>query len=684
MKKLVSLFVLATVLACAVSSCGEDAAPTTPTPTPVPPTAAPATATPTAEGTAAPEAPTTVPTGQGLEATPLSGASDLIFHNGTVVTMEAAYPEVSAIAIQGDKIMAVGSDQEILALQEPETQLVDLAGRTLLPGFIDGHTHVLRSPDLAGKTMDEAMALALSYGLTGVTEMSADWPYLERLMEAERDGRLRLRVNVFPEYNAGILDDEGKRVYMGVWFPDHGPVFDHDRRLRIPGIKIFVDGGFTPGRGCWAVTDPYSAEFQAQAFFSEICFSERGDLYFSQDELNQAVADAQASGFRVSFHAMGDRGIDAALDAIEYALNGESNERYRHQIQHNSMLRPDQLQRYASLNALGSVRGYFNTCEQDGYLIFGPDRFEWLANRMALAGLGIHAYAEGDFGWTMDPADRTSPRPIDPLLTLYGLVTHKQLREDGSACEPDDWIARHQIGVERALQMLTIEPAFAVSQEDVLGTLRPGKFADLVILSGDPLAVDPDTIKDLRVLMTMVGGRVEYCAPGHEALCPGTAPTPEPTDTPLSPTQTTVPATATPTTELGPRVEISLAARETWVSANTPVVLRLGWVTDAPQQVADFLGSVQLVVTLDGELLRDTGNYWSEIEEDGDSDGDGDMDYQTLWRYPVGVLSPGTHRVESEMRLQWPVTDGFDSNGDGVADVFSGTLEFSLQIVVGD
>ena len=143
------------------------------------------------------------------------------------------------------------------------------------------------------------------------------------------------------------------------------------------------------------------------------------------------------------------------------------------------------------------------------------------------------------------------------------------------------------------------------------------------------------------------------------------------------------PTSAPPTTESGAPVEISLLAQEEWVAANTPIVLRFGWATDTPEQVADFLGSVELVVTLDGQLLRNTGDSWSEIEEDRDSDEDGDMDYHTLWLYPVGVLSPGTHLVESEMRLQWPVTDGFDSDGDGVADEYAGTSDLSLQIVVG-
>jgi len=162
-------------------------------------------------------------------------------------------------------------------------------------------------------------------------------------------------------------------------------------------------------------------------------------------------------------------------------------------------------------------------------------------------------------------------------------------------------------------------------------------------------------------------------------VVPGPGPAPAPTQTP-------VPPSAAPTTESREPVEISLwtAAEEERVAANTPIFLRLGWITDTPEQVADFLRSLELVVSLDGEVLRDTGNYWSEIEGYGDADQDGDTDYLTQWLYPVGVLAPGTHRVEGEIRLQWPVADGSDSDGDGLLDEFSGPWNFSLQIVVGE
>ena len=87
-------------------------------------------------------------------------------------------------------------------------------------------------------------------------------------------------------------------------------------------------------------------------------------------------------------------------------------------------------------------------------------------------------------------------------------------------CEPPEWIARHKISVQRALEMLTIEPAYAVSMEDYIGSIKPGKFADLIILSDDPLKIDPDQLGDLSVWMTMVNGEAKYCAAGHKAVCP--------------------------------------------------------------------------------------------------------------------------------------------------------------------
>lgn len=453
--------------------------------------------------------------------TPPAEPADTVYYNGMLITLEESRPLAEAIALRGGMIQAVGTDREILALRGPDTAVVDLQGRTLMPGFIDGHTHILAFPGRMGRSFDEAQETAIRYGFTSVNEMWADQGYLDVLLQAEEEGRLRLRVNVFPSYNDGTLDERRGRVMLETWYPEHGPVLDPQRRLRIPGIKVFLDGdNFDPGRGCWALSTPFAPG--APSFASGVCGTNRGDLYWSQEELDRVVAEAQAAGYRVSFHAMGDRAIEMALDAIAAALDGRPNAQVRHQIQHNSLARPDLLPRYQALDAVVSVRGYAEFCDLD-FLVptFGQERKAWYANRYALPGLGLHAYVETDFGWTVDPDDRFSVRALDPIVQLYGLVTHRYVSGDGTVCDPDPLVAAHVISVERALRMLTIEPAYAVSMEDHLGSLKPGKFADLIILSGNPLAVNPDRLKDLEIRMTMIAGRVEYCAPGLDRLCPG-------------------------------------------------------------------------------------------------------------------------------------------------------------------
>jgi len=128
---------------------------------------------------------------------------------------------------------------------------------------------------------------------------------------------------------------------------------------------------------------------------------------------------------------------------------------------------------------------------------------------------------------------------------------------------------------------------------------------------------------------------------------------------------------------------VSLMQGDAWVPTGTPIILTISWIADTPELVADYLASLDLTVTLDGAPLPDVMDHWSEIEENGDFDEDGDTDYESRWRYPVGVLSVGEHQVESEFRLRWPVTDGFDLDEDGVPDEYSGSWEYFLQIIVG-
>ncbi len=445
----------------------------------------------------------------------------MIFFNGKLITMENDPASAEAIAIRDGVIQSVGTDAEVLKLQGTSTVMIDLQGHTLMPAFIDGHTHILTFYDRMQRTLDEAQDAALSYGITMVSEMWANEDSLNNLLAAEQSGSLRMRVNVFPSYNDGILDADRQRIMMSTWYPENSPILDPQRLVRIPGIKIFIDGdNFTNERGCWALSDPFMKT--ASVITQGVCGTNEGDLYWTQEELNKAVKDAQEAGYRVAFHAMGDLALETALNAIENALDGQSNLVYRHQIQHNSLIRPTLLPRYRNLNIAVSVRGYAEMC---GLSIldktFGEFRQSWYVNRYELPSLGIPAYIETDFGWNTDPEDRFSQRSLDPIMHIYGLVTHQFIYPESNICAPDPIAAEKVISINRALEMVTIEPAWAVSMEDHLGSLKPGKYADLVILSGDPLNVDLNDLKYLSVLMTMVGGKVEYCAAGQAAFCPG-------------------------------------------------------------------------------------------------------------------------------------------------------------------
>jgi predicted amidohydrolase YtcJ len=124
----------------------------------------------------------------------------------------------------------------------------------------------------------------------------------------------------------------------------------------------------------------------------------------------------------------------------------------------------------------------------------------------------VHIAWHSDYPWV---------GPASPLLHLYSMVTPYEIfTDDKTQCADPDWLPGKTFSVEEALPMMTIEGAYTLFRDQEVGSLEAGKFADLIVLSGDPTTIDPLDIKDLEVWMTMVGGEVEWCAPGHEAVCP--------------------------------------------------------------------------------------------------------------------------------------------------------------------
>lgn len=459
------------------------------TPTPSATATFSATSTPTHSATPTrtltPVPPTVTPT---ATASPLP--ADLILHHGIVLTMEDAQPQAEAIAIRGGTILAVGSNSTVLALQGPSTVLVNLNGRTVLPGFVDPHSHLLSSLGSFNTDLRGAMALALSHGVTTLASAYTDAALVNSLRALEAAGQLPLRVSLYLNYtsNCGQV--------LGDWFKAYPPTRAFGERLRVNGIKIFLDGGSC---GC-----------PAYSYLNPRCGY--GNLWLSQETLNAVVASASADGYQVAMHALGDRAVEQGLNAIASVAPDGSNP-LRHRIEHNAVVRDDLLARYAAVQPVALIFGNY-PCE---FVPFAPplayQAWEWRWHDL------LAANPNGHFAWH---SDAPPVGPVAPLLHLYAMVTGKEVSQSGTGtCDTPFWLARESFTVTEVLPWMTIDAAYALFREEEVGSLRAGKLADLVVLSANPLTVNPEQIRDIQVQMTLVGGQAAYCAPGSGALCPG-------------------------------------------------------------------------------------------------------------------------------------------------------------------
>jgi predicted amidohydrolase YtcJ len=415
--------------------------------------------------------------------------------------MDKNQPKAQAIAITGKNILAVGDNAVILRHQVPSTRVIDLQGKTVTPGFIDSHTHRLTQRYKWGfTTLQEAVMEALSQGWTGLDELAIDNNQLQEMIALDAQGRLRSRINVYLMVNSF----EGNP--LGDWFRAYRPGQQTSPYLRIAGLKIFID--YDSGR----------------------------KLLFQQDEVNKLVRQLQTEGWTIAMKAISIQSHELALNAFEYALNGKSNDLYRHRIEHSIAASDKQVARMAGLGIIVCIQPSL-----PGVVSFDSDTF-----RMRDENGANNAYRWGDYqkggvfliASPLNPypevADHLSPSHISPMGLLYRSVTQIGVNRQ----QPPAWMLEKTLTVEQIFPQLTINGAFATFSESERGSLTPGKYADLVILSGNPLTTSVAGMLQIQTLMTMVGGQVEYCAAGQEAFCPSpTAATqksvPTPTFTPI-------------------------------------------------------------------------------------------------------------------------------------------------------
>ena len=533
--------------------------------------------------------------------------ADLVLRGGKVVTVDDAVPEGEAIAVHGDRILAVGSDSAIAEYIGPETEVIDLGGQLAVPGLIDSHAHFLSVGDaqmqldltqvanwdeivsMVASAVAEAQpgelirgrgwhqekwdrpppgnieglpthhtlsavspenpvilrhasghasfANAKAMEMAGITRETPDPPGGEIVRDAEGnpigvfreqaqdllsaaaegasppDPRRLAELAIEEALSKGIttihdpgvdfetidmykqMVDEGAlgiRLYVMIrepnerlaeLLPEYRLVDYGDHRLTVRAIKGFADGALGP-HGAWLL-EPY-ADLPSSTGLSTTPI----------DTLQETARLAMQHDFQLCVHAIGDRANREVLNVYERAFEANPDRTdLRWRIEHAQHLHPDDIPRFAGLGVIASMQACHATSD-------GP----WVIPR-----LGERRAREGAYVWrslwetgaVISNGTDAPVEDIDPIACYYATVS--RVLKDGSEFYPEQCLSRIE-----ALQTYTINAAYAGFEEDIKGSLTPGKLADITVLSKDILTIPEDEIPTTEVVYTIVGGKVMY------------------------------------------------------------------------------------------------------------------------------------------------------------------------------
>jgi predicted amidohydrolase YtcJ len=415
---------------------------------------------------------------------PGKGVADIIYINGTILTMEQDQPTAEAIALRGDTILAVGSQVDVLAYQGDATRLIDLHGLTLTPGFIDSHAHRIGDRWQYGDvSAEQVMETALSQGWTGLHELFVNDQRLNELVALDAAHALTLRVSMYLTMNNEYTRND--------WWTGYQPLHQYSPYLQIAGLKITLDRN-------WGQ-----------------------QVFFTQEQYTQVVLAGTQKGWQIATHSFSPTANQIVLNGYAAGLNGGNNDTLRLRLEHIGTITDAELQQMADLGIIGSVQlinsGFFPN-DPTFYENIPAEEIQHTARWRDLINAGVYLIGNSDDPWCCTDWKNNFQAPSHDATVVTAIfqgVTFNIF----SGRQPEAWQTAQAVTVQEALEMLTIRGAYAAHQENVIGSLKAGKYADLVILSANPLSTPIDEIPTISVVMTMVGGEVKYCAAGQESVC---------------------------------------------------------------------------------------------------------------------------------------------------------------------
>ena len=518
--------------------------------------------------------------------------ADLILSNGKVVSVDEEFSIHSTIVVSDGKVVELG-DASLLDKYEAVT-VRDLDGKTLIPGFIDSHTHISGDPqryinlseitsiaemqDLIRAKAEELGAgewitgygwsedelaegrkplrgdldiaaprnpvtltragghsAVVSTSALGLAEINNNTPdpeggVIERDENGVANGIIRERQNIvgrlvpdstYEELLASLEINLGNLLAKGItsitdastapdeyamweelyakpdvklprsavqfqWFDPEGisevkeRVGDGNEFLRIGPIKVFADGGFTG-----------PAAFTKEPYLNQGDY--RGYLNMPAEELVAHINEIHDAGWQMGVHAIGDAAIELVVDTLADALTKNPREDHRTYLNHFSMRPSDETMETMAEHGIHITQQPNFTYTLEGRYVANLDGWRLEHNNPLRSPMnhGIHVAISSDI------------LPIGPLVGIYAAVTRKGM--SGRVFGADE-----AISIEEAIAGYTIKGAYLGFEEDIKGSLEPGKLADMVVLSDDILTIDPEDIMDIEIEQTYVGGELVY------------------------------------------------------------------------------------------------------------------------------------------------------------------------------
>ncbi|MHB8095297.1 MAG: amidohydrolase [Candidatus Aminicenantales bacterium] len=318
-----------------------------------------------------------------------------------------------------------------------------------------------------------ALEHAARLGLTGV-HASTDLQEMEIYKKLHAENRLTLRVYAWlPIESLDSSVAKGIRQGQG------------DDRLRTGFQKAFVDG--TLGSGTALMFAPFTDEPV-----------KLGLPQMSEEDFNALIAKAHENGYQTGTHAIGDKAVHWVLNAVERAQRLYGDKGLRHRIEHAQIIDPGDLDRFKELGVIASMQP--THCTTDMRFCETRVGMERSRNAYTWRTLLDHG-AKIAFGsdWPVEP--------LDPMRGLYSAVSRKNIEgrfPDGG------WFPEQKLTMAEAIGLFTAGAAYASNEENIKGTLEPGKLADMIVLSKDLFTIEPEEILTTEVLATILGGRIVY------------------------------------------------------------------------------------------------------------------------------------------------------------------------------